>query len=75
MIEIIDIDEVEVGDTLLIESMNDGEVLIVTVAEIEDGTIIPAELGGLDYQPDDTSQIVRIGSKGQLSPTLIQDLR
>jgi len=76
MIEIVEFDQLKVGDTLLIESMKDGEVLIVTVAEIDDyGCIIPAELGGMDYQFDDPDQIVRVGKNGQEGKTLIQDLR
>jgi hypothetical protein len=63
MIEIIDITEVESGDLILIEGFEyDNQICIVTVDKVDGGLIVPLEMGGLDYSPENPDAIIRIGN-------------
>lgn len=62
--EVVSIEELIIGDIILINGWEDDEVYVVTIESIniQDGSIIPEGLGGLDYTPDDYNSIVRLGS-------------
>ncbi|SDG67300.1 hypothetical protein SAMN05421827_109111 [Pedobacter terrae] len=74
--EILRIDEITVGDIILIDAAGQGEYMIVTVAEvsIDDESIIPKELSGLDYSPPDSSSIVVLGHESDHPGVFIQCL-
>lgn len=60
--EIVSIEDLKRGDVILTEGFNDNELFVLTVQKItEDGLIIPKELNGMDYCPEDPEQIVRLG--------------
>jgi hypothetical protein len=60
--EIVSIEDLKKGDIILTDGFNDNELFVLTVSKItEDGLIIPKELGGMDYCPEDPEQIVRLG--------------
>jgi hypothetical protein len=64
MIETIPISQIKKGDIIIIPGIEyDNQVLIVSVEKIDryNDLIIPAELGGLDYAPEDPDHIVRVG--------------
>jgi molybdopterin-guanine dinucleotide biosynthesis protein len=66
MIEIIEVNQLKPGDIILIEGFNESEFNLVTVEDIsEDGLIVPEEMGGMDYCPEDSDQIVRLGNKNE----------
>lgn len=58
--ELVEINELEEGDVILIEGQEEGEIYVVTVKEVYDELIIPAELGGLDYSPPNPYSIIRL---------------
>lgn len=59
--EIVHINEVKPGDVILIDGYSERTCEVVTVDSVDDGQlIIPREMGGIDYLPDDLSTIVRL---------------
>lgn len=70
MIEIISIEELKKGDIILCPGFDDDTLFMLTVKRItKDNLIIPTELGGMDYAPEDSNQIVRIG-KDKIKPLI-----
>jgi len=63
--DIVPIEELKKGDIILVEGITyANQVCAVTVDRTtKDGLIIPLEMGGLDYAPEDPEQIVRLGTK------------
>lgn len=82
MIEIVRIEDLRKGDIILIEGIGEGEVNVVTIHKVDakNFLIIPKEMSGLDYAPEDPDNIVRIGTKERkpkiraLSPNTISSL-
>ncbi len=68
MIEIISIEKVKKGDTLLLDVSDRAE--LITVEKTDSGLIIPVEWGGMDYSPENPDEIIRIGTKKN-RPTII----
>jgi hypothetical protein len=60
--EIIEFRDVKKGDVLLIDGLN-GPCVVTVSEKTNDGLIIPKEIGGLDYAPENPNLIVRLGSK------------
>mgnify|MGYP001025804339 CR=1 FL=1 len=62
--EVVSIEELNPGDIILINGWEDDEIYVVTIdkVNVKENLIVPEELGGLDYTPDDYNSIVRLGS-------------
>ncbi len=60
--EIVSITELQKGDIILIEGMNDLEFRIVEIESItDDYEIIPKGMAGVEYIPKDLEHIIRLG--------------
>ena len=53
------------------DDVSETGVIIVTVKETSEGLIIPEEMFGIDYAPEDPSQIITIGTNKETARVIL----